>query len=310
MDNETNAITEVPEEQSPHNSEKKKKALFIVLAAVSIIVFAAVVFSAVFLQKYSKNRRFENGITGEYICIDTTAALHGMAKGITNEFLESNFVRKTTLTINKDGKVEMSDIEENLKLKNSSYNMKNILQDKSIIYVTDGSNTKNIGIKELYYYKEGLQWSADEFCGKDRLRIYMWVDDTEDYSFVMTFEKKDKSSSSKKSSTSSYSSSAPESKKLITQEEAADIADEYLRKRLKDGDVFVSNHSAVTFDTISYGDVTADYNNGVYGFKIKATCWGYDSYGEIVDKYKFDTRVLVDAEDGTATGFAFSLKET
>lgn len=173
--------------------KKKNKILISVLIGIAgVVILAVIVFGAVFLPKYFRHKNFSNGMTGEYICIDTTATLIAQGSGITDDWLDENFLNKTTLTIDDNGKIELSDIKENLRLENSSFNMGQILNNRYVLYETDGGNTKNVGIHQLYYYKKGLQWSADKYCDKDRLKVYMWVKNVDaDYAFVMTFEKTD-----------------------------------------------------------------------------------------------------------------------
>ncbi len=102
---------------------------------------------------------------------------------------------------------------------------------------------------------------------------------------------------------------------LITEQEAASIAQEHIENKLAAGDVSIeigSDHTAKSFDTVSYGDANIEYSSttNLYHIKCKATCWGYDSYGDLVDKYKFDASVYVDAETGFASSSLFILSKT
>lgn len=103
--------------------------------------------------------------------------------------------------------------------------------------------------------------------------------------------------------------------RLITESEAVDIAKEHIEGKLSRGDVLIStgsNQSAKTFDLVNYGDTSCEYKSysGDYTINCKATCWGYDSYGEVVDKYEFDAKVYVDGESGFASSPYFILSKT
>lgn len=102
---------------------------------------------------------------------------------------------------------------------------------------------------------------------------------------------------------------------LITENEAANIAQEHIENKLARGDVQIkmgSNHTATSFDTVSYGDASIEYNSNsnTYNIKCKATCWGYDSYGSVVDKYKFDANVTVNAKSGYASSSLLILSKS
>ena len=100
----------------------------------------------------------------------------------------------------------------------------------------------------------------------------------------------------------------------LTEREAAGIAQLYIENKLATGDVSIeigSNQTAKSFDTVSYGDASIEYDyvTESYDVKCKATCWGYDSYGDVVDKYKFDLTVHVDAITGRTSSGLLILSE-
>lgn len=123
----------------------------------------------------------------------------------------------------------------------------------------------------------------------------------------------DISSSDESSKSIAADSKVSEKKKekSMTQSEAADIAQEHIESKFARGDVIGGSPSAKSFGNVSYGEASCDYNSNSksYEIKCKGTCWGYDSYGSVVDKYKFDGTVYVDAESGYASSYGFLLNK-
>lgn len=120
------------------------------------------------------------------------------------------------------------------------------------------------------------------------------------------------------SSSSSYESKASvsykkttEAQKEMSRSEALDIAQSKIEKNFSTGNHISGDDDEVTsYGLISYGDVTCTYVDGVsndgYDIVVKGTCWGYDSYGNAVEKYNFEASGSVNV-DGYSSQFSIML---
>ena len=102
-----------------------------------------------------------------------------------------------------------------------------------------------------------------------------------------------------------------ESELKITRSEAANLAQAHIEAKLAQGNVLGRGKKCSKYGTVNYGDASCTYDekNNSYTVKCKATCWGYDSYGNVVDKYKFDATVYINGKTGSASSGHFVLSK-
>lgn len=100
-----------------------------------------------------------------------------------------------------------------------------------------------------------------------------------------------------------------ESKKTttITPSQAISLAKDHIESQLENKKVIGGHAKASSYRTVLFGDISCEYDatSGAYKINCKGTCWGKDSYGRTLDKYKFDVKVTVRDKYSVSTPYIY-----
>lgn len=172
----------------------KKKIKTIVSICISVVILALIIINSVFYSNYSKNKKFTNGIEGEYYCTRTLPTAIARNLGFTQSVVDDYFLGKS-VKINEYGTLSGLTVSDEsivcpleCKEKYSSLDKSYILYKPSNEYEYTGS----FHVYEVYFNKRGAQISAGRNAETDQVELYLastFTDSSINYAFVLTFEK-------------------------------------------------------------------------------------------------------------------------